>query len=226
MTPSLSALATPAILVDQPQLEANLRRMQGLCDATGVELRPHMKTHKMVAVAQRQLELGAKGLTCAKIGEAEAMLPSGVQEIFLAHSLVDPGQAPRLAALADRLRDLRVAVTSEAHLAALAALARATGRRLGAMLAVDSGLGREGVRSLDSALRLAARLAREPHLELRGLYCHEGHFYGLPPAGVPPAVEQMLDHLDRVRRALDPALAVWPGCSVWSVKQKHSTLLK
>ena len=76
-------LPTPAILVDRVKLEANIRSMQSACDAGGIELRPHMKTHKMVEVARRQLGAGAKGLTCAKLGEAEAMLPSGVKEIFM-----------------------------------------------------------------------------------------------------------------------------------------------
>ncbi len=100
--PTLATLPTPSILVDRVKLAANIREMQAVCDAHDVELRPHMKTHKMVAVARQQLAAGARGLTCAKLGEAEAMLPSGVREIFVAHSLVDPGQAPRIAALTHR----------------------------------------------------------------------------------------------------------------------------
>lgn len=207
-------LPTPAILVDRAKLATNIRSMQQACDAGGIELRPHMKTHKMVEVARQQLAAGARGLTCAKVGEAEAMLPSGVQEIFIANSLVGRGLAPRLAALAERLTDLRVALTSEAHFDALADLAAATGRRLGVMLALDTGLGREGVRSDEAALRLAARLARHPRLELKGLYSHEGHFYGIPQDQVPAALETMIERLHRVRLAIDPALAIWPGCSV------------
>jgi D-serine deaminase-like pyridoxal phosphate-dependent protein len=211
---TLDTLPTPAILVDRVKLAANIRSMQAVCDAHGVELRPHMKTHKMVEVARQQLAEGARGLTCAKVGEAEAMLPSGVQEIFVANSLVGRSLAPRLAALAERLTDLRVALTSDAHFDALADLAAATGRRLGVMLAVDTGLGREGVRSDEAAIRLAARLARHPHLELKGLYCHEGHFYGIPRDQVPADLETMIERLHHVRLAIDPALAIWPGCSV------------
>ena len=211
---TLDSLATPAILVDRTKLAANIRSMQSACDASGIELRPHMKTHKMVEVARQQLAAGAKGLTCAKVGEAEAMLPSGVKEIFVANSLVGRGLAPRLAALAERLTDLRVGLTSEAHFDALADLAAATGRRLGVMLALDTGLGREGTRSNEVAVRLASRLARHPHLELKGLYCHEGHFYGVPREQVPTALETMIERLHRVRLAIDPALAIWPGCSV------------
>ena len=71
--PAIDTLQTPSILVDRLRLDANIRSMQAACDTHGIELRPHIKTHKMVAVARRQLEAGARGLTCAKLGEAEVL---------------------------------------------------------------------------------------------------------------------------------------------------------
>ncbi len=212
--PTLATLATPAVLVDRTKLAANIRGMQALCDRHGIELRPHLKTHKMVAVAKQQLAAGAHGLTCAKLGEAEAMLPSGVRSLFVAHSLVDPGQAPRLAALADQLDDFRVAVTSEAQAEALRRVATAAGRRLSVMLAVDTGLGREGVRDTAAAKRIAALLARSPQLELRGFYSHEGHFYGVPKDQLAARAAELVDRICTLRDAINPTLAVWPGCSV------------
>ncbi len=212
--PTLATLATPAVLVDRVRLAANIRAMQDECDRHGVELRPHLKTHKLVAVARQQLAAGARGFTCAKLGEAEALLPSGLRSLFVAHSLVDPGLAPRLAALAEQLADLRVAVTSEAQLEGLLRVAAAVGRKLRVMLAVDTGLGREGVRGDPAAVRLAARLARCPQLELCGFYTHEGHFYGVPREQLAAQAAELVDRLCALRDAIDPALAVWPGCSV------------
>ncbi len=212
--PTLATLATPSVLVDRAKLAANIREMQAVCDQHRVELRPHIKTHKMVAVAKQQLAAGARGLTCAKLGEAEAMLPSGVRSIFVAHSLVDAGQAARIAALADQLDDFRVAVTSVAHADALSRVAAAANRKLGVMMAVDTGLGREGVRDAGAATRLAARLARSAQLELRGFYTHEGHFYGVPPDQLKIRARELVERICALRDAIDPALAVWPGCSV------------
>jgi len=209
-----ASLATPAVLVDRDRLDANIADMQRHCSAHGVELRPHIKTHKMVEVARRQLAAGAAGLTCAKLGEAEAMLAAGPRSVFVAHSLADPGQAARVAALTERIPDFRVAVTSEVHAPALEKVAAAAGRRLAVMLAVDTGLGREGVRDLAAAQRLAATLARSPHLELRGFYTHEGNFYSLPPAQQRAKVLELIARLAGVRDAIDRALPIWPGCSV------------
>ena len=209
----LDALPTPAILVDRARLTANINSMQAAADAAGIELRPHIKTHKMVGIARQQLAAGAAGLTCAKLSEAEAMLPSGVRSMFVAHSLVSPLAAPRLAALAERLDDLRIAVTSEAHLEALARLASLTGKKLSVMMALDTGLAREGARDAASAGRIAAQVARSPHLALRGFYTHEGQYYGVPPAERAAKLVETIGRLSDLRDSIDPALPIWPGSS-------------
>src|SRR5690554_4062300 len=103
MSDNTDTPSTPSIVIDLDRLERNITRMQGACDRHGVELWPHIKTHKMVEVARRQLAAGAAGLTCAKLSEAEAMLPSGVKRIFVAHSLVGKEKAPRVQRLAEQL---------------------------------------------------------------------------------------------------------------------------
>ncbi len=210
---NLNDLETPRVLIDLDRLEKNLRFQQEICDRHGVELWPHIKTHKSCAVAQRQLELGAKGLTCAKIGEAEAMLPSGVRRIFIAHSIVDLRSGARLAALAARLDELILAVTSERQAAALNAVLASVDLKLPVMMAVDTGLGREGSRSLEEAHALAATIRSLPHFQLRGFYSHEGHAYGATREEIPALVAAVHEKITAVRNAIDPSLPIWPGCS-------------
>lgn len=210
----LDTLTTPVVLLDRVKVENNIRAMQLACDAAGVKLWPHIKTHKMVEVARRQLAAGAEGLTCAKIGEAEAMIPSGVKRIFIAHSIVDPRVAPRLAALADQLEELRLAATSAAQTEALAKVAAAADRKFKVMIAVDTGLGREGVRYAANANKIAELITASPHLELGGFYTHEGQLYGADPAEQKAKVDEVIDRLAAVRDAVDPKQPLWPGCSV------------
>ncbi|MDB6167610.1 MAG: hypothetical protein JWM88_474 [Verrucomicrobia bacterium] len=211
---TLDELSTPLVLADRGRIAANIRSMQAVCDAHRVELRPHIKTHKMVAVARQQLEAGAQGLTCAKLGEAEAILPSGVRSLFIAHSLVDPRLARRLAAVAARVDDLRVAVTSEDQAAALDRMLASAGLKLKVMMALDTGLGREGVRDTAAGQRLARKIAGCSRLALAGFYTHEGHFYGVPPEELPSRATIVVDQLCALRDAIDRSLPVWPGCSV------------
>lgn len=219
-------LASPALLLDLPNLEKNISAMQTQCDAHNTQLWPHIKTHKMVQVARRQLAAGAAGLTCAKIGEAEAMLPAfaaknGPSRLFIAHSLVDVRQAPRLTKLANSLDELVVACTSEAHAPALEAVLASEDLTLPVMMALDTGQGREGARDLDGAVRLAKAIVAQPHLKLQGIYTHEGHLYQATPADAPAATARAHAHLLRCRDAICEALGLnhsqlrlWPGCSV------------
>lgn len=212
---NIGELSTPTLLVDRQAMDANLRRMQAACDAAGVELWPHVKTHKMVPVLRRQLELGAKGATCAKIGEAESLLPSGVRRIFIAHSLVDPAAAPRLKRLRERLDELILAVTSVAHGEALGRLLEVAGLSVPVLLAVDTGLHREGVRTTEQGVAAAHLIERSPHMHLIGLYSHEGHAYRITSAEmVRGLTDEAHGILMTMREALGGHLPLWPGCSV------------
>lgn len=207
-------IPTPCVLIDNGALERNLRTMQDRCDQTGTKLWPHCKTHKMVPVLKRQLALGAAGATVAKIGEAEALLPSGVRNIFIAHSIVRPDAAPRLKALDAHLDRLILAVTSEAQLESLEKVLDLAGISAGALLSVDTGLTREGARTPESAAHLAGRIRESKHLTLSGIYTHEGHAYQLTPPEMIPFVEGIHRKLLEFRDAVGGGLPLWPGCSI------------
>ncbi len=208
-----SELASPAVVVDVARLDANLRRMQALAYGCTVELWPHIKTHKCEEIGRRQLEYGAKGFTCAKLSEAEALLGTGVRRIFLAHSLVTEPAIARLCALADSLDEITIAVTSPAHFECLEALLKKTGRRFRVALAVDSGLGREGARDAGAAADLARLIRDSSSMNLVALYSHEGHAYGQAPADMEGLVSQAHEKMMEAREAIGGELPLWPGCS-------------
>ncbi len=210
----LQNLETPCLLMDVGKTRANIERMQALCDAHGVALRPHMKTHKMVEVARMQIEAGALGLTCAKISEAEAMLASGVREIFIAHSIVDPLKGPRLKRLSEELDRLVLAVTSAEQGRALDRVLQAAGIKVRIMLALDSGLDREGARSGAEVNRMVEVVEASPRMELRGLYTHEGHAYAGSADDKEAIARGALNLLLETRERLGRPLELWPGCSV------------
>ena len=208
-------LESPALVIDEDRMERNLCAMQAACDAHGVELWPHIKTHKMVPILRRQLELGARGATCAKLGEAEAMLPSGVRRIFLAHSLADRTKAERLRRLADRLDELILAVTSLVHCEALEALLESISLSVPVLMAVDTGLGREGSRGPRQSAEIAERIRRSPRMTLAGLYTHEGQSYAAESlAEVETRVAEIHRALSEHAAAIGGNLPLWPGCSV------------
>jgi D-serine deaminase-like pyridoxal phosphate-dependent protein len=155
----IDELDTPVPVVDLDIVEHNLKKMQAYCDSHGLNLRPHIKTHKIPAFAQRQVELGAKGITCQKLGEAEVMIDAGLDDVLISYPLVGATKADRLAALSRRAR-LRVAVDSSLAVETVAAAARASNVPIGILVEFDSGNRRTGVVSVDEALALAIQVEK------------------------------------------------------------------
>ncbi|WP_429818543.1 alanine racemase [Ensifer sp. B1-9] len=178
--PNAADLPTPYVELDEIRLMSNLRGMQARADASGVTLRPHIKTHKSLAIARRQLDLGAVGVTASKPEEALVFVEAGVPSLTLAYPIVRPEKIDRLVASAKaRGTELLLIAAHETGVDAIAAAAAALGVRLGVFLKVDVGLGRVGVKPQDpAALALAKRIDRHPHLAFAGLLSHAGHAYG------------------------------------------------
>ena len=105
---------TPALLINEPVLQKNLKTMAAYCKDAGIALRPHTKTHKCPEIARRQLDLGAIGLVCAKLGEAEAMAEAGLGPLLVANQVIGPLKMERLLTLNDQV-DISVCVGRGEH---------------------------------------------------------------------------------------------------------------
>ena len=172
-------VSTPAVVIDLNVMERNLARMAEYCSAHGLGLRPHTKTHKTIEAAQRQLELGAIGLTVAKVGEAEVMAAAGAREILVAHPIIGDEKLRRLAALTSKT-DIIVAVDSLATAQSLSRIAIETGCQFGIVVEFDSGSLRCGVAPGAHAATLGKQIATLPNLKLRGLFTYFGSVWGTP----------------------------------------------
>jgi len=173
MAPSLAPLSTPALVVDLDLFEANVAAMTTLLKGTGKTVRPHVKTHRTPELARRQLGGSAVGVTCATVGEAEAMCAAGIDDLFVANEVVDRAKLARLAALA---RDARIAVAVDAEepTATLAEEAARAGVTVDVLIDVDILLHRCGVGSGAEAVALARAIERSPGIRLRGIMGYEG----------------------------------------------------
>ena len=172
---SIEDLPTPAVVVDLDVLERNIKTMASRARESGVRLRPHAKTHKVLEVGRMQLAAGAPGLTLAKTGEAEIFAAAGFEDLFLAYPVVGEEKARRLLALSDRCH-VAVGVDSIEGSRTLGLIFRAANRRLDVLLEIDCGLQRTGVLPSD-AMAAAAQIAEIPGLRLRGVFTHAGQAY-------------------------------------------------
>ena len=166
------ALPTPALLLDVDRLETNLRRMAERAEGLGVRLRPHIKTHKCLEIARRQIELGARGLTVSTLYEAHVFAEHGFDDLTWAFPLV-PGRAREAVELAGRV-DLGLVVDSIEALEAL----EAAERPLRVLIKVDCGYHRAGVDPRGPEIvQLARRISESSRLRFGGLLTHSGHAY-------------------------------------------------
>ncbi len=171
-------LDTPSVIVDLDVLERNIAEMAAVAMAEGVQLRPHIKTHKSPRIARMQLDAGAVGITCAKLGEAEAMADGGITDIFVCYPLVTAIKVRRLAALARRPgMTVSTIVDSPEGIAALSSVFAHEPMPLGVLVKVDTGLGRVGVAPGDATVALAQQVAAAPGLRFDGICMHEGQTY-------------------------------------------------
>ena len=150
----LYELDTPSVAIDLDAVERNIARMQAYCDEHGLALRPHVKTHKLPSIAAWQLEAGAVGICCQKIGEAEVFVEAGARDVFVTFPIVGERKLARLADLAGSARVL-VAVDSAEALEQLAA----SGADVDVVVDCDTGFGRTGVQSPAEAAALARAVA-------------------------------------------------------------------
>jgi D-serine deaminase-like pyridoxal phosphate-dependent protein len=169
------ALDTPLIAVDLDLLGRNIAEMAALAASYGVALRPHAKTHKSPHIARLQLEAGAVGLTCAKLGEAEVLVEQGgVTDILIAYPIVGEIKIQRLRHLLDRARVI-VAVDTHRAAAALSQAISTSGRTLDIYVEVNTGQDRAGAYAGQEAVDLAVAISQMPGLRLAGVMTHEGH---------------------------------------------------
>ena len=159
---------TPAVLIDLDKVERNLRAAQAFADRHGIRLRPHIKTHKLPRFALRQVALGAVGITCQKLGEAEVMADAGLTDIFLPYNILGAAKLARLKALADRV-DLKVTADSVTTVNGYARTFAGAPRELLVLVECDTGGHRAGVQTPEAAVELARHIAAAPGLRFAGL---------------------------------------------------------
>ena len=173
MATYLEQLETPVPVVDLDRLSHNLDRMAAYATLHGLRLRPHVKTHKSPRIAAEQLRLGASGLACATLREAEVMAEV-CHDLLVAYPPVGAARLERLARLPSHVR-LAVAADDVQALDALAVAARLGQRTIDVLVEADLGMHRVGVTAPEKAVAMARHLDRASSLRFAGLQFYPGH---------------------------------------------------
>jgi 3-hydroxy-D-aspartate aldolase len=170
---ALSAVDTPALIVDLDAFEFNLRRLPESLVGKSVRVRPHAKTHKSPIIALKQIELGAVGVCCQKVSEAEALVYGGVKDVLVSNEIVGVAKLERLAALT-KLAKIGVCVDDVGNVRDLAVVAARQNAKLDVYVEIDVGTFRCGVAPGEAAVELAKQVSASKHLRFAGLHAYHG----------------------------------------------------
>ena len=169
----LAEVDTPALVIDLDAFERNLRRMADFVAKAGVRLRAHAKTHKSPVIAAKQIALGAVGVCCQKVSEAEVLVDGGIGDVLISNEVAGAAKLDRLAALARRAK-IGVCVDDLSNVAELEAAAAKADASLDVLVEIDVGAGRCGVAPGAPAARIAKAVAGSHHLKFAGLQAYHG----------------------------------------------------
>ena len=196
----LEEVDTPALVLDLASFEKNQQTLFDLVKGR-VRVRPHAKTHKCPEVGKRQIALGAVGMCCQKVSEAEAMVDGGIEDVFVSNEIVGAKKLERLAALSRRAK-IGVCVDHPDNVRALAA----TGGELDVYIEIDVGTRRCGVAPGEPAVNLAREIVKNRNLKFAGLQAYHGraqHFRSMEERHA--AIETAAQHVFHTKRLLEKA---------------------
>jgi len=198
-------IETPALLIDLDIYERNLKIMADYFRPKKSKLRPHYKTHKCPAIAHQQIKRGAKGITCATLGEAETLVAAGIEDILIANQIVDPQKIYRLAGLARGDAKVTIAVDNADNIRDLSNVASAVGSTLYVLVEVNVGANRCGVNTPSEVLELAQQIDASEGLIFEGFQAYAGQLSHNPvleerQEGVRRKIEKVQEMVDVLRQ--------------------------
>ena len=177
MNHTLATLPTPAAVVDLPRLKQNTAQMVQKAHRLGVNLRPHVKTHKCVEAAQYQIGDHFGGITVSTLAEAVFFAKAGFHDITFAVPLA-PGRVAKACDVAEQVETFHVLVDHPSAVEALGTEASHRGQTMSVFIKIDCGYHRAGISPADKRLIPLARLIHaHPNLHFQGVLTHGGHSY-------------------------------------------------
>jgi D-serine deaminase-like pyridoxal phosphate-dependent protein len=198
----VSELETPALLIDLDIMERNLQKVAGYAREHNLRLRPHTKTHKIPALGRMQIELGAAGLTVAKVGEAQVMLNASPPDLLVAYPVIGQSKLNRLMEVAKQT-NITVSLDSIYAAQQLSDAASSAQIEIGVLAEFDVGLGRVGVEPSELA-SLVREISKLPKLRFEGIAFYPGHIKLMDDEGH-QAVRKLNVLLDGILRDLNQA---------------------
>jgi len=210
---SINEISTPFLSLDLDLFKANIQAMVATCQQHNVAWRPHSKCHKSPVIAQKLLDAGALGITCATVREAEVMADAGIRDLLIANLIAGPAKVKRLATVAANA-DLIICIDHIDQATAISEVMTQRGVTVRVLVELEIGMNRVGILPDDNALDLARQIDQLPGLELAGLMAYEGHL--LTIKSLPDKQDEITTALTQVTALKDRLIRAGLPCPIVS----------
>ena len=210
----LQDIDTPAVIVDLKIVKENINAYQKYCNDVGITLRPHIKTHKIPALAKLQVKAGAVGITAQKISEAEAIISEGgIDDVLITYNIIGE---KKLRALLDLAKRVKVSVVADSSFCVkgLSKTFKGAGEPISVLVECDTGANRCGVTSPHLACELAELINRSPGLIFGGLMTY-------PPTSQAQKINSFLSNAKKLIEAKNIAvntISIGGSPDMWKVQ--------
>ena len=169
----ITDIQTPALILFESALARNISAAKALTDEIGISLRPHYKSHRSPYLAMLQMSHGAKGITCAKVGEAEDLAEAGIVDVLIANQITAPSKIARAVQVAKKT-NLTICVDTKQNIIDMENAACLAGASLSVYIEFEIGMNRCGVETFEEVLALAELIQKQPHLRFTGIQAYAG----------------------------------------------------
>src|SRR5699024_651736 len=166
---------TPSLLMDIDKLENNILEAVNFSKEYNLNYRPHIKTHKSIKIAKKQIDYGAIGVTVATVGEAEVMAEGGIKDILIAYTVTSTLKLERIKHIMQKSK-ITLSVDSKEQVVLLNDVFKEHQQKLNVWIEINSGLNRSGVEPNEAA-NLAKYIKNFSSLTIDGVFTHAGHAY-------------------------------------------------
>ncbi len=211
-------LETPSVLIDLDRMESNIGRMQGYCNHHGLKFRPHIKTHKIPALAKLQLAAGAVGIACQKLTEAQVFIDAGIDDVQIPYNIIGPQKTARLAEMSMYHR-ITVSADHPSVVRGLAEAAAAIDGSIRVMADLATEIERTGAPP-EEVVQLAKQIEAEDHLHFAGILVYPSN------PSIRPALQAALDGLHQAGIGVDSVSGGGTGASLTAHEVPELTELR
>lgn len=167
---------SPAVVVDLDIVEKNIKKMIDINKKFGINHRPHIKPHKSLELAKLQLSMGATGITCAKLAEAEVMVMGGIKDILIAFPILGKEKLDRLEKLIN-FANITTIVNSVECAKELSDLGIRIGKKIAALIEVDGGGKRGGLKPGKNTVEFVKEIKDYEGIDICGIMYYSSSGY-------------------------------------------------